>query len=361
MASRILVTGGAGFIGSAVVPPPDRATRRTTVVNLDKLTYAGQPRSRSAPIAGNPRYAFEQADICDRAGAATRSSQRIRPDAVMHLAAESHVDRSIDGPRDFIETNVVGTFTLLEAARGYWRTLTRRGATRFRFHHVSTDEVYGSLGADGHVHRGHALRPELALFGLARRRPTIWCAPGTTPTACRWCVTNCSNNYGPYHFPEKLIPLMILNALRRQAAAGLRRRRERPRLALRRGPRRRAAARAARRAGRARPTTSAARNERTQHRGRRDDLRPARRAAPDADRLARDADHLRHRPARPRPALCHRRHARSRRELGWRAARRPSRPGSTRPCAGISTTRDWWQPLRERRLWRRAARPRETA
>ena len=207
---KILVTGGAGFIGSAVVRHIIQNTQ-DSVVNVDKLTYAGNLESLTE-VANNPRYAFEQVDICDRAELDRVFAQH-QPDAVMHLAAESHVDRSIDSADEFIQTNIVGTFNLLEAARAYWQQMPSEKREAFRFHHISTDEVYGDLhGTDdlftettpyapsspysaSKASSDHLVRAWLRTYGL----PTI--------------VTNCSNNYGPYHFPEKLIPLMILNAL----------------------------------------------------------------------------------------------------------------------------------------------------
>ncbi len=207
---KLLVTGGAGFIGSAVVRHIIENTQ-DSVVNVDKLTYAGNLESLTS-VAEDQRYVFEHADICDKA-AMERIFAQHKPDAVMHLAAESHVDRSIDGPAAFIETNIVGTYTLLEAARSYWNTLDSDKKAAFRFHHISTDEVYGDLeGTDdlfteetsyepsspysaSKASSDHLVRAWLRTYGL----PTI--------------VTNCSNNYGPFHFPEKLIPLMILNAL----------------------------------------------------------------------------------------------------------------------------------------------------
>jgi dTDP-glucose 4,6-dehydratase len=207
---KILVTGGAGFIGSAVVRHIINHTQ-DQVVNLDKLTYAGNLESLTS-IANNERYAFEQVDICDRTELDRVFTQH-QPDAVMHLAAESHVDRSIDGPADFIETNIVGTYQLLEASRNYWKSLPEVRKAAFRFHHISTDEVYGDLEGPedlftettsyapsspysaSKASSDHLVRAWLRTYGL----PTL--------------VTNCSNNYGPYHFPEKLIPLVILNAL----------------------------------------------------------------------------------------------------------------------------------------------------
>ena len=211
---RILITGGAGFIGSAVVRHIIKNTN-DEVLNLDKLTYAGNLESLKE-IDQNPRYQFQQVDICD-GDRLTEIFKDFKPDAVMHLAAESHVDRSIDGPAAFIETNIVGTYTLLEAARQYWQTLGEQSKKAFHFHHISTDEVYGDLhGTDdlftettpyapsspysaSKASSDHLVRAWLRTYGL----PTI--------------VTNCSNNYGPYHFPEKLIPLTILNALEGKA------------------------------------------------------------------------------------------------------------------------------------------------
>ena len=181
---KILVTGGAGFIGSAVCRL-FVGEFGATILNVDKLTYAANPESLK-PVADNPRYHFCRADIRDRKLIAERL-QGFAPDAIMHLAAESHVDRSIDGPGEFIQTNIVGTFTLLEAALDYWRGLPRESAARFRFHHVSTDEVFGSLGADGHVHRGRAATSRTRPIRRPRRPPTTSCAPGTRPTACRPC------------------------------------------------------------------------------------------------------------------------------------------------------------------------------
>ncbi|MGE0969862.1 dTDP-glucose 4,6-dehydratase [Klebsiella sp. WOUb02] len=207
---KIIVTGGAGFIGSAVVRHIIKDTNDEVVV-VDSLTYAGNLESLKE-VADSSRFNFEHVNICDRSEL-DRVFNEQQPDAVMHLAAESHVDRSIDGPAEFIETNIIGTYTMLEAARSYWNQLDEKGKQNFRFHHISTDEVYGDLhGTDdlftettpyapsspysaSKASSDHLVRAWLRTYGL----PTI--------------VTNCSNNYGPYHFPEKLVPLIILNAL----------------------------------------------------------------------------------------------------------------------------------------------------
>ena len=207
---KILVTGGAGFIGSAVVRHIITQTN-DEVINVDKLTYAGNLESL-ASVSSSSRYTFEQVDICNRDELDRVFSQH-QPDAVMHLAAESHVDRSIDGPAEFIQTNIIGTYQLLEASRNYWRQLSEAKQLQFRFHHISTDEVYGDLEGPedlftettpyapsspysaSKASSDHLVRAWRRTFGL----PTI--------------VTNCSNNYGPFHFPEKLIPLVILNAI----------------------------------------------------------------------------------------------------------------------------------------------------
>ncbi|WP_026285542.1 dTDP-glucose 4,6-dehydratase [Vreelandella zhanjiangensis] len=205
-----LITGGAGFIGSAVVRELIHNTKHT-VVNIDKLTYAGNLESL-ASIEGSDRYTFEQADICD-AQAMQRLFEKYQPDVVMHLAAESHVDRSIDGPAEFIQTNVVGTAVLLEAARSYWNGLEGERRAAFRFHHISTDEVYGDLeGTDDLFTEQTPYAPSSpysASKASSDHLVRAWQRTYGLPTL----VTNCSNNYGPYHFPEKLIPLMILNAL----------------------------------------------------------------------------------------------------------------------------------------------------
>ncbi|MGE5268088.1 MAG: dTDP-glucose 4,6-dehydratase [Thiohalocapsa sp.] len=206
---KVLVTGGAGFIGSAVCRL-FVGELGLSVVNLDKLTYAANLAS-VRPIENDPRYAFEQGDICDRAAVAALLAS-FQPDAVVHLAAESHVDRSIDGPGDFIKTNIEGTYVLLEAALAYWRQLPRDARQRFRFHHVSTDEVFGSLGADGHfteTSRYQPNSPYAASKASADHLVRAWHETFGLPTV----MSNCSNNYGPYHFPEKLIPLALLKAL----------------------------------------------------------------------------------------------------------------------------------------------------
>lgn len=203
---KLLVTGGAGFIGSAVVR--QAVQRGHQVVNLDVLTYAACLEN-VASVSSSPLYSFEKADIRDRA-ALDRIFATHSPDAVMHLAAESHVDRSIDGPADFIETNVTGTFTLLEASRAYWH---RRGRPQdFRFHHISTDEVFGSLGASGKFTEDTAYDPRSpysASKAASDHLVRAWHETYGLPIV----LTNCSNNYGPFHFPEKLIPVVILNAL----------------------------------------------------------------------------------------------------------------------------------------------------
>jgi dTDP-glucose 4,6-dehydratase len=205
---KVLITGGAGFIGSAVVRHLIQDTD-FEVVNLDKLTYAGNLESLAG--VGGPRYRFEQADVCD-AAAMRRIFTLHRPDAVMHLAAESHVDRSIDGPAPFVETNIRGTYTLLEAARQFWSSLDEAARAAFRFHHVSTDEVYGSLGAEGRFTEETPYRPNSpysATKAASDHLVRAWHHTFGLPTL----VSNCSNNYGPCQFPEKLIALMILKGL----------------------------------------------------------------------------------------------------------------------------------------------------
>lgn len=214
--SKILVTGGAGFIGSAVVRYLINETDHS-VVNLDKLTYAGNLESLSS-VSNDPRYAFEQVDICD-APEVKRVLAQHQPDLIMHLAAESHVDRSIDGPGEFIQTNLVGTYVLLDQAKAYFQNLDAQKKADFCFHHISTDEVYGDLP------HPEEQAGELPLFtentAYAPSSPYSASKAGSDHLVRAWnrtfglptVLTNCSNNYGPYHFPEKLVPLMILNAL----------------------------------------------------------------------------------------------------------------------------------------------------
>ena len=205
-----LITGGAGFIGSAVIR---HIINNTTdhVVNVDKLTYAGNLDSL-VEISDSNRYAFEQVDICHRSELERVFSEH-QPDTVMHLAAESHVDRSIDGPAEFIETNIVGTYTLLEVARSYWSHLDSERKAKFRFHHISTDEVYGDLEAPEDLFTEQTSYAPSSPYSASKASSDhlvrAWQRTYGLPTL----VTNCSNNYGPYHFPEKLIPLVILNAL----------------------------------------------------------------------------------------------------------------------------------------------------
>lgn len=207
---KILVTGGAGFIGSAVVRHII-ANTKDSVVNLDKLTYAGNLESLGES-ATSSRYSFEHVDICD-ADQLKRVFEEHRPDAVMHLAAESHVDRSISGPSDFIQTNIVGTYTLLEAVRRYWNGLDPEAKQRFRFHHISTDEVYGDLDGPEDLFTEYTpyqpSSPYSASKASSDHLVRAWARTYGLPAI----ITNCSNNYGPCHFPEKLIPLVILNAL----------------------------------------------------------------------------------------------------------------------------------------------------
>lgn len=207
---KILVTGGAGFIGSALVRHIIQDTDNT-VLNVDKLTYAGNLESL-ATVADHPRYQFSQTDICDRAEL-DQLFETFQPDAVMHLAAESHVDRSITGPAAFIETNIIGTYQLLEAARHYWNGLVEDKKAEFRFHHISTDEVYGDLEGTEDLFLETTpyapSSPYSASKASSDHLVRAWHRTYGLPVV----LTNCSNNYGPYHFPEKLIPLVILNAL----------------------------------------------------------------------------------------------------------------------------------------------------
>ena len=207
---KLLVTGGAGFIGSAVVRNIINNTQ-DTVVNVDKLTYAGNLESL-ADISTSDRYFFEQVDICNKAELA-RVFKHYQPDRIMHLAAESHVDRSIDGPSAFIETNIIGTYNLLEVAKDYWKSLDEPRQSNFRFHHISTDEVYGDLEGPDDLFTEETpyapSSPYSASKASSDHLVRAWRRTYGLPTL----VTNCSNNYGPYHLPEKLIPLVILNAL----------------------------------------------------------------------------------------------------------------------------------------------------
>ena len=210
--ARVVITGGAGFIGSALVRYLVNS-QKATVLNLDKLTYAGNLSSLRS-VESDTHYQFLQLDICDgnRVAAAIES---FRPDAIMHLAAESHVDRSIDGPAAFVETNVVGTYRLLQCALEYWKSLSPDQQSRFRFRHISTDEVFGSLGPEGLFTESTPYDPRSpysATKASSDHLVRAWHHTYGLPTL----VTNCSNNYGPYHFPEKLIPLIILNALERK-------------------------------------------------------------------------------------------------------------------------------------------------
>ncbi len=207
---KIFMTGGAGFIGSAVIRHIINNTN-DSVVNIDKLTYAGNLESL-APISESPNYIFAQADICDSA-AIKQLFELHQPDAVMHLAAESHVDRSIDGPSEFIQTNIIGTYTLLETARHYWNQLPTDKKSAFRFHHISTDEVYGDLESTTDLFTETTSYAPSSPYSASKASSDhlvrAWQRTYGLPTI----VTNCSNNYGPYHYPEKLIPLIILNAL----------------------------------------------------------------------------------------------------------------------------------------------------
>lgn len=207
---NILITGGAGFIGSAVIRHIIHNTENN-VLNIDKLTYAGNLESLLT-INHHPRYQFLQADICD-APTIKAAFLSFKPDAVMHLAAESHVDRSIDAPDEFMQTNIIGTYTLLETARAYWQTLDAQAKAAFRFHHISTDEVYGDLEGPEDLFTETTSYAPSSPYSASKASSDhlvrAWQRTYGLPTL----ITNCSNNYGPFHFPEKLIPLMILNAL----------------------------------------------------------------------------------------------------------------------------------------------------
>ncbi|ELN4659223.1 dTDP-glucose 4,6-dehydratase [Acinetobacter tandoii] len=211
---KFLVTGGAGFIGSAVVRHIIQNTEHE-VLNVDKLTYAGNLESLIS-VADHPRYHFSQTDICDRA-ALDQLFSDFQPDVVMHLAAESHVDRSISGPFAFIETNIIGTYQLLEASRSYWGSLAEKGKATFRFHHISTDEVYGDLEGTTDLFTETTSYSPSSPYSASKASSDHLVRAWNRTYGLPVVVTNCSNNYGPYHFPEKLIPLMILNALQGKA------------------------------------------------------------------------------------------------------------------------------------------------
>ena len=314
---NVLLTGGCGFIGSNLVRLLLAERPDWRIVNLDKLTYAGNAENL-ADLAGNPRYRFVRGDICNGELVADLfRTERI--DAVMHLAAESHVDRSILAPSVFIETNVRGTQVLLEAAREF-------GVKRFL--HVSTDEVYGSLGPTGLFTEKTPLDPS-SPYSASKASCDLLALAYAHTFKLPVVVTRCSNNYGPYQFPEKLIPLMIANAVARPAAAGLRRRHERARLDPRGGPRPRAARGAGAGRGRGRSTTSARRSERHNI----DIVKQVLRLVGQA----RVAHPVREGPARPRPALRHRRDEGRRRSWAGRRAT-ASRRRSPRRCAGTWST-----------------------
>ncbi|MEQ1155268.1 dTDP-glucose 4,6-dehydratase [Acinetobacter pittii] len=207
---KILITGSAGFIGSAVVRHIIQNTE-DEVLNVDKLTYAGNLESLIS-VENNPRYQFSQTDICDRA-ALDKLFETFQPDAVMHLAAESHVDRSITGPYAFIETNVIGTYQMLEASRAYWLSLNDEKKAAFRFHHISTDEVYGDLEGTTDLFTETTSYSPSSPYSASKASSDHLVRAWNRTYGLPVLVTNCSNNYGPFHFPEKLIPLMILNAL----------------------------------------------------------------------------------------------------------------------------------------------------
>ena len=207
---KIIVTGGAGFIGSAVIRHIIKNTKNQ-VLNIDKLTYAGNLESL-VDIEDNPRYSFKQIDICDTE-AIEKAFNDFQPDLIMHLAAESHVDRSIDGPAEFINTNILGTYTILEAGRKYWQSLDNSKQSTFKFHHISTDEVYGDLEGTTDLFTETTPYAPSSPYSASKASSDHLVRAWYRTYALPVVITNCSNNYGPYHFPEKLIPLVILNAL----------------------------------------------------------------------------------------------------------------------------------------------------
>lgn len=207
---HILITGGAGFIGSALIRYLIKNTDHN-VLNIDKLTYAGNLESL-VEVESSPNYAFKQIDICD-AVAIEQTFSNFQPDLIMHLAAESHVDRSIDGPAEFINTNIVGTYTLLEASRKYWQSLDECRKSQFRFHHISTDEVYGDLEGPNDLFTESTPYAPSSPYSASKASSDHLVRAWYRTYGLPIIITNCSNNYGPYHFPEKLIPLVILNAL----------------------------------------------------------------------------------------------------------------------------------------------------
>jgi len=210
MVQKFIITGGAGFIGSALVRQFIAETD-VSILNIDKLTYCGNIESLTEAVMRSPRHQFRKLSICDRSEL-RRAFEEFRPDAVMHLAAESHVDRSIDGPAPFIETNVIGTYEVLEAARAYWQGLAAEAKQGFRFHHISTDEVFGALGPTASFREDSAYQPNSpysATKAAADHLVRAWHKTYGLPVL----VTNCSNNYGPYQYPEKLIPLTILKGI----------------------------------------------------------------------------------------------------------------------------------------------------